>query len=334
MGGSEHAEAAALSGPATPDAYAAIADAFDELAAAGPRRPSKGYHELITALHQSIVQPGSSVLEIGSGGGDLLAALAPARGRRESTSAPAGRSSRGRAIRSFASRSGRARTSSSSGRSTTSSSPTSSRTSTTSSALFARRRGATPTRETRIVIHSYSQLWRPVLRVLELAAAEVAHADPELGHPPGRRRTCSSWPGSSRSWRRGGSCCRCGSRSSRPSSTASSRTSGSSAISASPTGSWPASQPTGERRELSVSILVPARNEAGMIERIVAETPSLGTPQRADLRRGPFDRRHRRRDQTTDRAASRAGDRLPRADRDTARATPCASASRMPATTC
>ena len=58
MGGSEHAEAAALSGPATPDAYAAIADAFDELAAAGPRRPSKGYHELITALHQSIVQPG------------------------------------------------------------------------------------------------------------------------------------------------------------------------------------------------------------------------------------------------------------------------------------
>ncbi len=36
-------------------------------------------------------------------------------------------------------------------------------------------------------------------------------------------------------------------------------------------------QPTGERSELSVSILVPARNEAGMIERIVAETPSLGS---------------------------------------------------------
>src|SRR4029077_8474160 len=34
-------------------------------------------------------------------------------------------------------------------------------------------------------------------------------------------------------------------------------------------------QPTGERRELSVSILVPARNEAGMIERIVAGAPSL-----------------------------------------------------------
>ena len=41
---------------------------------------SRGYHELIEAVHESIVRTGASVLEIGSGNGDLLAALRPARG--------------------------------------------------------------------------------------------------------------------------------------------------------------------------------------------------------------------------------------------------------------
>jgi SAM-dependent methyltransferase len=62
--------------------YAGIVRAFDELAVDDARwsRRTRGYHDLITAVHQSIVQPDASVLEIGSGGGDLLAALAPARG--------------------------------------------------------------------------------------------------------------------------------------------------------------------------------------------------------------------------------------------------------------
>ncbi|HEY8646466.1 MAG TPA: bifunctional class I SAM-dependent methyltransferase/glycosyltransferase family 2 protein [Gaiellaceae bacterium] len=62
--------------------YAGIVDAFDELATDDARwsRRTRGYHDLITAVNQSIVQPNASVLEIGSGGGDLLAALAPARG--------------------------------------------------------------------------------------------------------------------------------------------------------------------------------------------------------------------------------------------------------------
>lgn len=66
----------------TAQGYAGIVRAFDELAAkdAGWSRRTRGYHDLITAVHQSIVQPNASVLEIGSGGGDLLAALAPARG--------------------------------------------------------------------------------------------------------------------------------------------------------------------------------------------------------------------------------------------------------------
>jgi SAM-dependent methyltransferase len=62
--------------------YAGIVRAFDELAADDARwsKRTRGYHDLITAVHQSIVQPNASVLEIGSGGGDLLASLAPARG--------------------------------------------------------------------------------------------------------------------------------------------------------------------------------------------------------------------------------------------------------------
>jgi SAM-dependent methyltransferase len=62
--------------------YEGIVRAFDELARDDERwsRRTRGYHDLITAVHQSIVQPNASVLEIGSGGGDLLAALAPARG--------------------------------------------------------------------------------------------------------------------------------------------------------------------------------------------------------------------------------------------------------------
>src|ERR1700722_18439577 len=65
--------------PPPGDAYTTVARVFDELAAhgGGQRRPTQGYHDLITAVHQSIVAPGSSVLEIGSGAGDLLAALEP-----------------------------------------------------------------------------------------------------------------------------------------------------------------------------------------------------------------------------------------------------------------
>src|SRR5207244_871488 len=64
------------------NAYAEIARAFDDLAEGRRQRPrtSRGYHELVEAVHQAIVRPSASVLEIGSGDGDLLAAVAPARG--------------------------------------------------------------------------------------------------------------------------------------------------------------------------------------------------------------------------------------------------------------
>ena len=64
--------------------YDSIVAAFDEIAADGAHvsGPRRGYHELVTALYQSIVPPGASVLELGSGSGDLLAALEPRARRR------------------------------------------------------------------------------------------------------------------------------------------------------------------------------------------------------------------------------------------------------------
>jgi len=67
---------------ASGDAYGAIARAFDALAPQQARwnRRTRGYHDLVIAVCQAIVRPGASVLEIGSGSGELLAALSPGRG--------------------------------------------------------------------------------------------------------------------------------------------------------------------------------------------------------------------------------------------------------------
>ena len=120
---------------APPGRYDALAQAFDEIAAAQPepRRPARGYHRLIEAVHRSIVRPGASVLEIGSGGGDLLAAVEPARGVGIDVSDRHGRARPRAPSRASGSSRPRARTSRSARPSTTSSSPTSSRTSTTCS---------------------------------------------------------------------------------------------------------------------------------------------------------------------------------------------------------
>jgi SAM-dependent methyltransferase len=64
------------------DRYAEIASFFDEFAPHEPRwrRRNRGYHELITAIHRALIPEGASVLEIGSEGGHLLKALRPRRG--------------------------------------------------------------------------------------------------------------------------------------------------------------------------------------------------------------------------------------------------------------
>jgi SAM-dependent methyltransferase len=59
-----------------------VARFFDRFAAVEPRwrRQNRTYHRLIASVSRFMIPPGSSVLEIGSGSGDLLAALEPSRG--------------------------------------------------------------------------------------------------------------------------------------------------------------------------------------------------------------------------------------------------------------
>jgi SAM-dependent methyltransferase len=255
--------------------YTGITRVFDDLAERRvlPNRWTRGYHDLVTAVHQAIVRPGASVLEIGSAAGDLLAAVAPGEGVGVDVSAKMVEFARERHpelrfehtagediafgrtfdyivlsdLVPFAD---------------------------DLLALF-RRVAEHSHRDTRIVIHSYSQLWRPVLRLLELARLKsptpirnwvtqqdianllrLAGLEPVTSTRrimlPARipflsglfngvlanlwilRQLCLTY------W-----------------------------IVARP-------QPPREPRELSVSVVVPAKNEAGMIERIVAETPPLG----------------------------------------------------------
>ena len=193
MAGSERTGAAAVSGPPTPDAYAAIADAFDELAASRPaaaeRRAATTSSSRRSTSRSS--SPGSSVLEIGSGDGDLLAALAPAERRRRRRQPRHGRSRAGAPSRASASRSARARTSSSSE---------------TFDyivlsdllpyvddllALFAERRAALAPRDA-----DRHPLLQPALAAgaarARAAAPEAAHAAPQLGHPAGRRQPAAA----------------------------------------------------------------------------------------------------------------------------------------------
>ena len=62
--------------------YAEIAAFFDRFASEEDRwlRRTSRYHDLVKGICRSLVPPGHSVLEIGCGRGDLLAALEPARG--------------------------------------------------------------------------------------------------------------------------------------------------------------------------------------------------------------------------------------------------------------
>jgi SAM-dependent methyltransferase len=62
--------------------YAELVDFFDEFAPSERRwrKRTRGYHRLIEQIFRFHIPPGQSVLEIGSGGGELLAALDPSRG--------------------------------------------------------------------------------------------------------------------------------------------------------------------------------------------------------------------------------------------------------------
>jgi SAM-dependent methyltransferase len=257
--------------------YAEIARAFDELAGedAHWRGRTRGYHDLITAVHQSIVRPGASVLEIGSGGGDLLAALAP----REGVGIDVSRNM----VELARERHPHLRFEEGAGEDVDIAE-------TFDYVVLSdllpfvndllglfRNVSRHSHRETRIVVHSYSELWRPALRVLErlhlkrrtpirnwVTAGDVENFLQLAGLEsvttvrrillPLRIPVLSTFFNGflANLWIIRHLCLTY----------------------------WivarvqPAAQ---ERGRTSVSVVVPAKNEAGMIERIVAETPPLGS---------------------------------------------------------
>lgn len=262
--------------PESSDPYAAIASSFDGLAARDERsKPlARGYHQLVEFVHRAIVRPDSSVLELGAGSGDLLAALSPSVGVGVDVSAGMVALAR---IRHPELQFEQARAESIALDRTFDYILLSDLVPYVDDLLELFRSVRRHSRhDTRVVIHSYSQLWRPILRLLELLGIKsrtptrnwVTQDDVEhllelaglemvtmtrrillplripfvsaflngvVANLWGFRHLCLTF------W-----------------------------IVARPS-------PTGERRPLSVSIVVPARDEAGMVERIVAETPELGT---------------------------------------------------------
>ncbi len=262
--------------PAAPDPYDRVAAAFDELAERqpAPRRPARGYHRQVEAVTRSIVRPRASVLEIGSGAGDLLGMLDPARGVGLDVSPGMVRLARERhGDLTFEQAAGEDFTLDE-----------------TFDyivmsdlvpyvddllALFQNVERHS-NRDTRVVINSYSQLWRPALALLELlrlktrtptrnwmTIEDVENLLQLTGLEAVTRTRRILFP--------------------LQIPLVSSFLNGVVAnlwiirhlcltywIVARP-------RPPDEAQELSVSIVVPAKNEAGMIERIVEETPELGS---------------------------------------------------------
>jgi SAM-dependent methyltransferase len=252
-----------------------VAAFFDTFAAVEPqwRRRNRTYHRLIESLHRFLVPEGARVLEIGSGSGDLLAALRPSRAVGIDVSDAMTRLARERHpdLEFHTAPGERFRV----------------------DELFdyvllsdlvpyaydleelLRNVRAMTNDRSRIVIHSYSQLWRPMIRaaelvrlkprkpirnwvtigdvrnLLELADMEVLSVTRQILFPkklpllstffngvvariPLIRHLCVTW--------------------------------------------WVVARPRPSRvaEDLTVSIVVPCRNEAGMIDEIVRRTPALG----------------------------------------------------------
>src|SRR3954469_16135784 len=237
------------------------------------RRRNRTYYRLIESIHRFLVPEGSSVLEIGSGSGELLAALAPARGVGIDVSerlveaarsrhpdldfvvAPGERFCRDETfdyivlsdLVPFAF---------------------------DLQSLFRNVRKMTHDRS-RVVIHSYSQVWRPVIRLaetlrlkprkpisnwvtpgdvrnlLDLTGFEVVSVSRQILLPKKIPLLTALLNGVvARIWPLSHLCLTW----------------------------WVVARPKPDPgRDQSVSIIVPCRNEAGMIEEILDRTPELGS---------------------------------------------------------
>ena len=319
---------------AVADPYADLAAFFDRFADEEPRwkRRNSTYHRLIRRLTRFVVPPGARVLEIGSGSGDLLAALEPSSGVGVDVS------------RRMVERGARGATPSlrfehAAGEElelgeTFDYVVLSDLMPYVHDLLALFHRVAEHSHPgTRVVISSYSRAWRPIDPARRAAAAEAAQAAAQLGLAARRRQPARARrPGAGHD---GG---------------------------AHP---LPEADPAADdlperlrREHLAVQLPLPDVLD----RRAAAPAPSstldggldrLPLPQRAgprraarrararlrradraDLRRGQLDRRHARRDPAPDRGAPRPRHPLRRLSPARARATPCAPASRSRSTTC
>ena len=254
---------------------AELASFFDNFAPVEGRwrRRNRAYYELLESLHRFLVPCESSVLEIGSGSGDLLFALSPSRGVGVDVSS--------RMVEL-------ARTRHPEGEFVVSSGERFSRDETYDYVLLSdlvpfafdiqavlHNVRAMTHDGSRVIIHSYSQLWRPVIRLaellrlkakkpihnwvtaadmrnlLELAGFEVVSTSRRILFPKRipflstflNGIVGSIWPLTylSLTW-------------------------------------WIVARPkpAKPREEQSVSVVVPARNEAGMIREIIERIPAIG----------------------------------------------------------
>ena len=267
---------AGVRNPAEEEHLRSIAEFFDRFAVTEGRwrRRNRTYYRLVESIHRFLVPEGAAVLEIGAGSGDLLAALGPSRGVGVDVSAEMTKLARSRHPElEFVTAAGE-------------------RFRADEQfdyvilsdlvpfafdleALFRNIRAMSHER-TRVVIHSYSQLWRPLINLAELlrlkprkpirnwvtsgdvrnllalADLEAVTVSREILWPKKIPLLTTLLNGIvARIWGIRQLCL-----------------------------SWwvvakPAHVPAA--RELSVSIVVPCRNEAGMIAEIVERTPKLGT---------------------------------------------------------
>jgi len=268
--------AAIARNPAEEEHLHSVASFFDGFARDEGRwrRRNRTYYRLVESIHRFLIPEGASVLEIGSGSGDLLAALRPARGLGVDVSDEMTKLARTRHPElEFVTAAGEQFVADEQFDYVILSDlvPFAFDLET----LFRNIRSMAHDR-TRVVVHSYSQLWRPLIRLAEMLGLKprkpisnwvtpgdvrnlLALADFEavsvsrqilwpkkvpllttllngvVAHIWGLRQLCLTW--------------------------------------------WVVAKParTPASLELSVSIVVPCRNEAGMIAEIVDRTPELGT---------------------------------------------------------
>ena len=316
------------------DPYAELVAFFDRFAEEEPRwkRRNSTYHRLVRQLMRFHVPPGRASSRSAAG----RATCSPRSSRpTASASTSARRWSSARAAASRASLRGGRRRGARPRRDVRLHRPLRPRcrTSTTCSTLF-ERVAAHSHERTRVVINSYSRAWRPIVRLAEVLRLKPRKPIRNWVSPQDVRNLLELAGFETVTSRLADPAPEAGPAALDVPERLARRTSGRSASSASPTGSSPGRCRSRAARAVGVSVVCPCRNEAGNIAQLIERIPDFGAPTElifvegdsTDGTRGEILRQiepHPEREISLRRAAGQA-----------ARATPCASASTRPSTTC